>query len=60
MARYEINYLDGNTDHVTADGIEYDNDAQDYTFFIDGKAVALAPVGNVRSIIRRDDQAVNG
>ncbi|MEU1434054.1 hypothetical protein ABZ438_08135 [Streptomyces sp. NPDC005786] len=59
MARYEINYLDGNTEHVAADGVEYDNDARDYTFFTDGKAVALAPVANVRSI-HRQDTAVTG
>ncbi|MDP5310392.1 hypothetical protein [Streptomyces poriferorum] len=60
MARYEIHYLDGNTDHVTADGVEYDTDARDYTFFTDGQVVALTPVANVRSIIRHEDQAVTG
>ncbi|MFJ9985292.1 hypothetical protein ACIQUD_14890 [Streptomyces globisporus] len=59
MARYEINYLDGNTDTVTAEGVEYDIDARDYTFYTDKQAVALAPVANVRSIIKRDEAATD-
>ncbi|WP_367572179.1 hypothetical protein [Streptomyces globisporus] len=54
MARYEINYLDGNTDTVTAEGVEYDTEAGDYTFYADKQVVALAPVVNVRSIIRHE------
>lgn len=57
MARYEINYLDGNTEYVTADGVEFDIDARDYTFYTDKRAVALAPAANVRSIIERDEEA---
>ncbi|MDX3324769.1 hypothetical protein PV405_08820 [Streptomyces sp. ME02-6979-3A] len=54
MARYEINYLDGNTDTVMAEGVEFDAEARDYTFYTEGRAVALAPVANVRSIIRHE------
>ncbi|MCX4605497.1 hypothetical protein OG402_34070 [Streptomyces anulatus] len=54
MARYEINYLDGTTDTVTAEGVEYDTEAGDYTFFTQGQVVALAPVTNVRSVIRHE------
>lgn len=55
MARYEINYLDGSTDQVEAEGVEFDIDARDYTFYTDKQAVALAPAANVRSIIKRDE-----
>ncbi|MFH9765186.1 hypothetical protein ACH4N4_30365 [Streptomyces microflavus] len=54
MARYEINYLDGTADTVTTEGVEYDTEAGDYTFFTEGKVVALAPVINVRSVIRHE------
>lgn len=60
MARYEINYLTGDTEMVEADGVEYDTDARDYTFVKNGQVVALAPVSNVRSVHRQDDQAVTG
>lgn len=62
MARYTIKYLDGETETVNADGIDYDPDASDYNFTkADGMGVvALAPAANVRSIHRHDDQAVTG
>lgn len=60
MAQYTINYLDGTTEHVTADGVEYDTDARDYTFIKDKQAVALAPVANVRSVHHQDAKAVTG
>ncbi|MGQ4343583.1 hypothetical protein [Streptomyces sp. SAS_275] len=61
MARYTINYLDGNTETIEADGVEYDGEARDYTFTAaDGKGVvALAPVASVRSVVRAD-AAVTG
>lgn len=55
MARYTINYLTGDTETVEADGVEYDVDARDYTFVVGREAVALAPVGCVRSVIRQAD-----
>jgi len=60
MAQYLINYLDGETETVEADGVEYDIDARDYTLHgPDGRGViALVPAGNVRSIVRQDDGAV--
>ncbi|MFF0736893.1 hypothetical protein ACFYVK_35430 [Streptomyces chartreusis] len=51
---YTINYLDGTTETIEADGVEYDSDARDYTFIKDKQAVALAPVANVRSVVRQD------
>lgn len=58
MATFTINYLTGDTEKVQADNVEYDANASDYTFYIDGKVAALAPVGNVRSVHRKDDTAV--
>ncbi|MFF0166820.1 hypothetical protein [Streptomyces prasinus] len=62
MARYEINYLTGNTEYVTADGVEYDADARDYVFTgTNGMGViALVPTSNVRSVHRQDPEAVTG
>ena len=61
MACYTIKYLDGDTETVTADGLEYDPDARDSNLTkVDGKGVvALAPAANVRSI-HRHDEAVTG
>lgn len=62
MARYEINYLIGDTEYVAAEGVEYDPDAKDYTFYAGSNghnAVALIPVANVRSIVRQAE-AVTG
>ena len=55
MARYLISYLDGETETVTADGVEYDPDARDYTFVTGEQAVALTPVANIRSVVRQGD-----
>ncbi|MEU4967790.1 hypothetical protein [Streptomyces smyrnaeus] len=60
MAQYTINYLDGVTETVQADGVRYDDDARDYTFYTASEAVAVAPVDNVRSIHRHNDEAVSG
>lgn len=59
MAQYTINYLTGDTETVTADGVEYDADARDYIFTGPNGmgARALVPVANVRSIHRQDDEA---
>ena len=61
MATYTINYLDGNTDTVQADWVEYDSDARNYTFTgPNGMGVrALVPTANVRSIHCQDDHAVS-
>lgn len=58
MARYEINYLDGNTDTVTAANLE-PSGGQYIAWNTDGSAAAYIPAANVRSIIRRDEE-VNG
>lgn len=58
MARYTINYLDGNTETVEAEGVEYDSSANDYTFVKDATVVALAPVRNVRSVHRLSSEQV--
>ena len=50
MARYTINYLDGNTETVEADSVEYDSDARDYTFGTGRQPLALIPTANVRSV----------
>jgi hypothetical protein len=55
MATYTINYLTGDTETVLADNVEYDPSAADYTFYLDGKVAALAPVANVRSVHHKDD-----
>lgn len=47
MANYLINYLNGDTETLTADAVEYDAEARAYTFV------------NVRSI-HRQDEGVNG
>lgn len=56
MAQYTINYLTGDTETVEADGVEYDAEARDYTFVVGRVAVALAPVANVRSVVRKPDE----
>ncbi|SES03550.1 hypothetical protein [Streptomyces qinglanensis] len=55
MARYTINYLTGDTETVEADGVKYDDEARDYTFYTGSEAVAFAPVDNVRSIHRHNE-----
>lgn len=56
MARYTINYLTGDTETIEAGAVEYDGEANDYTFTAaNGKdVVALAPVASVRSVVRVD------
>lgn len=60
MARYLINYLTGDVETVEADGVEYDTNANDYTFMQDGNVVALAPVHNVRSVHRLNGEQATG
>ncbi|MFJ3984427.1 hypothetical protein [Streptomyces fungicidicus] len=63
MARYTINYLTGHEETVTADGVEYDTEASDYTFTgPDGRGVvAIVPAGNVLSIVLTEEpEAVTG
>lgn len=58
MARYEINYLDGNTDTVTnAPGHEW---AGDVLLILDAqkRTIYLAPTANIRSVLIHDE-AVN-
>jgi hypothetical protein len=57
MARYLISYLDGETETITASGIET-GDVQ-YVAYRDGKPAAFIPVANVRSVIRQNDEAVD-
>lgn len=59
MARYEINYLDGNTDTVTnapghewSEGIFLVLDANKRTTYI-------APTANIRSILIHDEEATD-
>lgn len=67
MARYEINYLDGNTEYVEADHMAIDYEAKAYVFRRGDVgnqpeaviASAFIPDANVRSI-HRHDQAVTG
>lgn len=62
MAQYLVTYLDGDTEYVEAEGVEYDSSAQDYTFLKGPNglhAVALVPVINVRSIIRQAEAATS-
>lgn len=58
MAHFEINYLTGDTESVTASEVGYDLDAQDYTFRNGDQLVALIPARNVLSIHRQDAKAV--
>ncbi|MGA4875833.1 hypothetical protein [Streptomyces lydicamycinicus] len=58
MARYTINYLNGDSETIEADGVEYDPDARDYTFVGGQQVVALVPTANVQSVRRQDDKAV--
>ncbi|WP_306317221.1 MULTISPECIES: hypothetical protein [unclassified Streptomyces] len=62
MATYTINYLSGDTETVEADGVEYDTEAQDYVLAHSKVAahIAIVPRANVRSIVRQDNEAVNG
>ncbi|WP_432053731.1 hypothetical protein [Streptomyces sp. bgisy022] len=60
MARFEINYLTGSTEYVTATEVGYDADAEDYTFRNGDRLNALIPARNVLSIHRQDDGAVSG
>jgi hypothetical protein len=56
MARYRIIYTDGETETITADTLE--PSGGQYIGWADGSAVAYIPAGNVRSIVREDDEAV--
>ena len=53
MAHYTINYVTGDIETLDADSVRYDDDAQDYTFYLGNEAVALAPATNIRSIHRQ-------
>ncbi|MFJ6239571.1 hypothetical protein ACIQH0_36425 [Streptomyces griseus] len=55
MARYEINYLDGNTDTITANNLE-PSGGQYIAWNTDGSAAAYIPAANVRSIIKRHEE----
>jgi hypothetical protein len=57
MAQYLISYLDGETETITASGIE--TGGVQYVLYQDGKPAAFIPVTNVRSVIRQDDEAVD-
>ncbi|MFD3815024.1 hypothetical protein ACFWRZ_08150 [Streptomyces rubiginosohelvolus] len=59
MARYEINYLDGNTDQVTnAPGHEWTGEV---FLVLDGnkRTIYLAPTANIRSILIHDEKATD-
>lgn len=58
MARYLISYLDGETETVTADLLEYVG--AHYVGYRANEAIAYIPTDNVRSVIRQDDEAVTG
>ncbi|MDH3037911.1 hypothetical protein ACPCSD_14590 [Streptomyces griseoincarnatus] len=57
MATYTVRYLIGDEESFSADGVEYDSVAEDYTFTgANGQgAIALVPANNVLSIRRGVD-----
>ncbi|MEU2403417.1 hypothetical protein ABZ609_03690 [Streptomyces rubiginosohelvolus] len=62
MARYEINYLDGNTETILVDRVE--EEGTQYTAYLGtnedhSEIVSHIPVANVRSIHRADAKAVS-
>lgn len=57
MARYEINYLGGETQEIDATRIEHYED-QYIGWSDDGTPIAYVPVDNVRSIIRMSREPV--
>lgn len=57
MARYEIKYLDGESETVTANLIE--SDGRQYVNYRNGKPAGYIPASNVRSVLRQDDEAVD-
>ncbi|UPZ27638.1 hypothetical protein MUK60_07300 [Streptomyces sp. LRE541] len=58
MAQYEIKYLDGESETVTANLIE--SDGRQYVIYRSGKPAGYIPASNVRSVLRQDDEAVTG
>ncbi|WP_329215257.1 hypothetical protein OG352_06430 [Streptomyces sp. NBC_01485] len=58
MARYRISYLDGETETITAANLE-PSGSQYIAWVGDGAAAAYIPIGNVRSIVLQDDEAVD-
>jgi hypothetical protein len=59
MAQYLINYLDGESETVTAADLA-PSGSQYIAWVGDGSAAAFIPAANVRSIVRQDDEAVTG
>lgn len=59
MPQYLIEYLDGDSDTITADDIE-PSGSQYIAWAGDGSAAAYIPAANVRSIIRQAAEAVDG
>jgi hypothetical protein len=62
MARYRITYDTGHDETITAADVDLDVDGDQYRFRdANGRTVALAPRGNIYSIILdEDDGAVTG
>lgn len=61
MARYTINYLTGDTETITADKVNIDDESQVFVFRtgpIQNEPDAIVPQSNVRSVHRQDDEAV--
>ncbi|MEV5189262.1 hypothetical protein [Streptomyces werraensis] len=57
MAKYRVRYLNGDDEWFSAEGVEFDSVAEDYTFTgANGRGViALVPARNVLSIRRGAD-----
>ena len=53
MARYRIAYLDGETETVNADLLEYVGGH--YVGYRANEVIAYIPSDNVRSVVRQDD-----
>lgn len=57
MARYNVTYLDGDSETVTANLVE--PSGGQYVVYRQGKPVGYIPAANVRSILRQDDAAMD-
>ncbi|MEU3613511.1 hypothetical protein ABZ725_14505 [Streptomyces sp. NPDC006872] len=57
MAQYTINYLNGDTETVTAERSEYDPDSRPLFLYTGDQPVAWIPQANVRSVHRLNNQA---
>lgn len=59
MAQYEIKYIDGGSETITAAKVNIDDDSDVFVFHsnpLRAEAIAIVPKINILSVVRHDDE----